>query len=138
MQPARQPGSMKLRRNKLFSNACGASLILLFVCAFVARHAIADTAPASNVIAHASDEMLWVANVLAAPEVKPTGEKTVIRFRALNTADQSWHELPALAGRGGEDAQPGPTPGRGDQNRGRRVGLGGGRPPGPTPPPKEE
>ena len=73
----------------------GALLIIALLPALVR----ADAVPESNVIAHASDDTLWVANVLAAPDVKPSGEKTTIRFRTLNTADQSWHELPTQPGR---------------------------------------
>jgi uncharacterized RDD family membrane protein YckC len=74
---------------------------LLLMCALLQSQARADTAPQSNVVAHASEDTLWVATVMAAPEIKPSGEKTDIRFRALNTADQSWHELlnAPLAGR---------------------------------------
>ena len=94
---------MRLPLNNHFSNARMA--IRIFCVAWIlsiaggARIALADAVPESNVVAHASEDTLWVAQVLAAPEIKPSGEKTVIRFRALNSADQAWHELPTLAGR---------------------------------------
>src|SRR5438309_10858 len=88
----RHTKSMSLPRNKRFSSL-GIAIILLF-----APMTRGEAVPESNVIAHASDDTLWVAQVLAAPEAKPAGEKTAIRFRALNTADQSWHELHTLTG----------------------------------------
>ena len=90
-----------LNNNHRYSNSCTKTRILCalwlltLLSASICR---ADAFPESNVIAHASDEMLWVAQVLPAPEMKPAGERTAIRYRALNAADQSWHELPTIDG----------------------------------------
>src|SRR5690349_11658418 len=84
-----------LRRSRITLPVLSAFCILIVMGAPICR---ADAVPESNVIAHASDDMLWVAQVLPAPEMKPAGERTTIRYRALNTADQSWHELDPLNG----------------------------------------
>ena len=70
---------MRLPLNNHFSNA--RMTIRIFCVAWIlsiaggARLALADAVPESNVVAHASEDTLWVAQVLAAPEVKPSGEK---------------------------------------------------------------
>src|SRR2546430_1444854 len=108
MPPVRHTKSMTLARNnhsnevrRKPASASFAIVLMLLLCALTQSKARADAAPQSNVVAHASEDTLWVATVMAAPEVKPSGEKTEIRFRALNIADQSWHELlnTPLAGR---------------------------------------
>jgi uncharacterized RDD family membrane protein YckC len=48
---------------------------------------------AGGVVAHASDDTLWLAQTIGSPDTKPAGQRTVMRFRALNKADQSWREL---------------------------------------------
>lgn len=53
---------------------------------------------ANNLLAHASDDTLWIAVVHPVDSKNPT-ETTTIRYRSINTADQTWHEMSTYVGR---------------------------------------
>jgi len=69
-------------------------MIVLLACFCACQSARA----ASTVVAHASEDTLWIAQVLPDTQTKPPSMKSTMRYRALNVADQSWHELPILPG----------------------------------------
>lgn len=52
----------------------------------------------SDLVAHASDDTLWIAQIHP-PQSKDAEESTTVRYRSTNTADQTWHELPEFLGR---------------------------------------
>src|SRR5262245_59313401 len=97
----RRPDNAAFSIGEAASRGLGA--ILLLVLVFIAPSALA----ASDVVAHASDDTLWVGQVLRPSDGKSV--KTAMRFRLLNAADQAWRELPTVNGRVAQIAHRGQT-----------------------------
>src|SRR4051812_6899544 len=73
--------------------AAGLTLLCILVCATIARGASRN-----DLIAHASDDTLWLAQVRQ-PTDPRNAEYTTLRYRSLNTGDPMWRELPHVSGR---------------------------------------
>jgi uncharacterized RDD family membrane protein YckC len=69
---------------RLADNSAAIFLLCIFLCAPLR---------AADLLAHANDQTLWIAQVNSLPAVQ-----TSIRYRALG-GDQDWHEFPRLTGR---------------------------------------
>jgi uncharacterized RDD family membrane protein YckC len=86
---------MNRRLNSAFRRPVGHLLMIVLVVQLLATSV---SQAANNVVAHASEDTLWISQIVPDTSTKPPGEKSALRYRALNVADQSWHELPLLPG----------------------------------------
>lgn len=92
---------MILRRinNAFGGSAGGGRALCLLLMGAVVLLANPFARAANNLIAHASDDTLWIAVVRPPDSKTGTEETTTIRYRSINTADQTWRELPTYLGR---------------------------------------
>src|SRR4051812_36717692 len=83
---------LPLNRSSRFARPVAAAILLLFI-------AISACAAVRNdLIAHASEDTLWLAQVRQSTDPH-NGEYTTLRYRSLNTGDPLWRELPRVNGR---------------------------------------
>src|SRR5436853_3981365 len=81
MRPRRQSTSMKV----LAANTFAIFVLSLLLCA--------PLRAAADLLAHANDQTLWIAQVRSVPALH-----TSVRYRALG-GELQWRELPRLTGR---------------------------------------
>jgi uncharacterized RDD family membrane protein YckC len=80
---------MTTRLNSASMYLCNRLLMIVALACLLSTRAMG----AESIVAHASDDTLWLTQALGSADAKPPNARTMMRFRALNKADQAWREL---------------------------------------------